>query len=120
MRLVTVITLASLASCTAMLPAPANRLVGEWRYSDGLSSCRYIFRKDGTFRAEVAYGQAAVFGFTGRWRVRGEMLCYENVQDDAGQPPAGTTDPDKLLSVEKDYFVILAPDGRQRRYDRLN
>jgi hypothetical protein len=33
--------------------------------------------------------------------------------------PGGTTDRDKLLSVQKDFFTIEAADGSRRKYHRI-
>ena len=45
------------------------------------------------------------------------IYCYIHyLSDDLGRIPAGATDRDKLLSVERDSFLIEAADGSRRRY----
>ena len=93
-------------------------LVGAWRYSDANQSCDYVFRDDGSFQAEVRF-QESVLEFHGRWTVDHGMLRYEEVRDRFGRPAGGITEPDRLLTVQKDHFVIQAPDGTVRKYVRV-
>jgi hypothetical protein len=57
--------------------------------------------------------------FTGTWDVKGDHLLYSYISDELGRIPAGATDRDKLLSLERDSFLIEAADGSRRRYSRI-
>lgn len=108
-----------LASCASLPPQGKDSLVGEWRYADDRQSCHYHFKKDGNFSGEVRLGGKLASKFTGTWHIRGDLLLYTYTSDELGRIPAGTTDRDKLLSVESDAFLIEAADGSRRRYSRL-
>jgi hypothetical protein len=56
--------------------------------------------------------------FTGKWSVQGMDLLYVYASDAFGHIPAGATDRDRLLEVQKDSFLIQAADGSRRRYER--
>lgn len=111
-------------------PAPPNApalkhspavvdLVGEWRYSDPVQSCQYVFARDGSFRGTVTLRGRKVSEFAGRWTLRDNHLMYEYTSDALGSIPAGSKDQDKLLSVAADHFEIEAADGSRRRYQRV-
>ena len=108
-----------LASCASLPPQERNSLIGEWRYADNLQSCRYHFKRDGHFTGEVRLRGKLASKFTGAWEVQGDLLLYKYISDELGRIPAGATDRDKLLSVEKDSFLIEAADGSRRRYSRI-
>ena len=108
-----------LASCATVPPPGRDSLVGEWRYVDNLQSCRYHFKKDGHFTGEVRLRGKLASKFTGTWEVQGDLLLYRYLSDELGRIPAGATDRDKLLSMEKDSFLIEAADGSRRRYSRI-
>ena len=108
-----------LASCANLPPKTENSLVGEWRYADNLQSCRYHFQKEGRFTGEVRVRGKLASKFTGTWEVQGDLLLYRYISDELGRIPAGATDRDKLLSVERDSFLIEAADGSRRRYSRI-
>jgi hypothetical protein len=59
------------------------------------------------------------FEVTGRWSVRGDTLFYTYVSDALDRIPAGATDRDRLLSVQREFFIIEAADGRKRKYLRI-
>jgi hypothetical protein len=113
------IALCLLASCVWVRTAGQSSLVGEWRYADKTQSCHYAFKEDGTFTGEVTYRTRLVSKFRGRWAVRGDALFYTYLGDALGRIPAGATDRDKLLGIQKDSFLIEAADGSQRRYRRI-
>ncbi len=120
MRTLLFLTIGLLASCASVSQhARQGDLVGQWRYADATQSCRYVFSTDGTFRADVAIRGQIVSKFTGRWTVKGDALFYEYLTDQRGEVTPGSTDRDKLLAVEKDYFIIEAADGSHRRYNRI-
>lgn len=96
-----------------------NSLVGEWRYADQTQSCHYAFKEDGTFTGEVIYRTRLISKFKGRWTVNGNALLYTYLSDALGRIPAGATDRDKLLGIQKDSFLIEAADGSRRRYLRV-
>lgn len=108
-----------LAACATVPPQGRNSLVGEWRYADKLQSCRYHFKRDGHFTGEVRLRSKLASKFTGTWDVQGDLLLYRYLSDEFGRIPAGATDRDKLLSVERDSFLIEAADGSRRRYTRI-
>ena len=117
--LLALISLLSMAGCASQTaPAPAQRLVGDWRYSDRVQSCRYSFKSDGSFTGEVRMESKLVSQFTGRWSVKGQTLFYRYLSDKLGRIPAGVTDQDELLEVKRDSFVIRAANGDERRYVR--
>ena len=108
-----------LASCATFSASPRNSLVGEWKYADKIQSCRYVFRPDRSFTGEVSYRGELVSKFRGRWAVNADVLLYNYTSDALGRIPVGAIDRDKLLSVEKDSFLIEAADGSRRRYSRI-
>ena len=119
MRVVCALILCLLSSCAIFQGSARQSLVGEWRYVDTAQSCHYIFKGDGLFTGEVTNRTRLVSKFTGRWSVEGHMILYTYISDALGRIPAGATDRDKILSVQKDSFVIEAADGSQRRYSRV-
>lgn len=119
MKIALVLISCLLASCACFPSAARDSLVGEWKYADNTQSCRYAFKRDGSFTGEVRYRAKLVSKFTGRWAVKKDVLFYNYISDVLGRIPAGATDRDKLLSVEKDSFLIEAADGNRRRYLRI-
>jgi hypothetical protein len=117
--LLALISLFSIAGCASLTaPKPARQLVGDWRYSDHVQSCRYSFKSDGSFTGEVRIESKLVSQFTGQWSVKGQTLFYRYVSDRMGRIPAGATDQDELLEVKRESFVIRAANGDERRYVR--
>lgn len=119
MRVFSLLAICLFGSCATSPHLLQRDLLGQWRYSDPAQSCRYVFSPDSTFRADVAIHGKTVARFTGRWSVKGDVLLYEYLTDERGEIAPGSTDHDQLLSVQKDYFIIKAADGSQRRYDRV-
>lgn len=113
------LTLCFLASCGGLPTISPGSLVGEWRYADKIQSCQYVFHRDGTFQGEVVYHAKPISRFTGRWSVEGGTLLYTYVSDALRRIPAGATDRDKLLSVQRGFFFIEAADGSKRKYVRV-
>ena len=107
------------ASCSSLPSGKQESLVGEWRYADNIQSCRYHFKKDGTFAGEVRVQAKLVSKFRGTWAVQADVLWYRYISDELGRIPAGTTDRDRLLSIQKGSFLIEAADGNRRRYLRI-
>jgi len=118
MKIVTALTVFLLASCAGLPPA-SSRLVGEWRYADKIQACHYVFDRDGTFHGDVVYRGKTISKFTGRWSVKRDTLLYTYISDALNRIPAGATDRDRLLSVEKEFFIIEAADGSKRKYFRV-
>jgi hypothetical protein len=108
-----------LASCAGFQPTTQTRLTGEWRYADDVQSCHYVFDSDGNFHGEVTYHRKIMSKFVGRWSVRGDNLLYVYVGDALGKIPAGTSDQDKLLVVEEDFFIIEAADGSRQSFQQF-
>lgn len=119
MKVALVLISCLLASCANLPSEPGNSLVGEWKYADNIQSCRYHFKSDGRFTGEVRNRAELVSKFTGTWAVRGDSLLYTYLGDELGCIPVGKKDRDKLLSVQKDSFLIQAADGNRRRYLRI-
>ena len=115
MKAVLALTLCLMASCAGLRSRSSSSLVGEWRYADKIQACHYVFNRDGGFRGEVIYHAKLISKFTGKWSVDGDTLFYIYSSDELGRIPAGATDRDKLLSVDRDFFVIEAADGDTRR-----
>jgi hypothetical protein len=107
-----------MASCAAVGPSSPG-LVGEWRYADRIQACHYIFNRDGSFEGDVVYQTELVSKFKGRWSVTDDVLHYRYSSDALHKIPAGTTDGDELLSVQRDYFIIEAANGSRRKYLRV-
>jgi hypothetical protein len=107
------------ASCSSLPSDKHASLVGEWRYADNAQSCRYDFKRDGTFTGEVHLQTKLVSKFRGTWTVQDKFLLYRYLADELGRIPAGTTDRDKLLNIGNQAFLIEAADGSRRRYIRI-
>lgn len=108
-----------LVSCVSIERSTANRLAGEWLYADKSQSCRYIFKRDGTFNGEVFIRAKLISKFTGRWSVKGDTLWYRYEKDLLGRIPPGALDHDTLLAVQSASFTIEAADGNRREYRRI-
>lgn len=120
MKIALVLISCLLTACANLASERRNSLVGQWRYADSIQSCRYHFKADGRFTGEVMYRARLVSKFTGTWVVEGDRLLYTYISDELGRIPAGATDRDKLLSIQKDSFLIEAADGNRRRYSRIH
>lgn len=118
MKTVFALALCLMASCAAFQPIAESTLVGEWRYTDKIQTCHYVFKRDGSFHGEVTYHRKLISKFTGRWSVQNDSLLYNYISDTLDRIPAGAIDRDKLLMVQKDSFTIEAADGSKRRYTR--
>ena len=67
----------------------------------------------------MVYHGKTISKFTGRWSVEGDTLLYTYISDALDKIPAGATDRDKLLSVQREFFIIQAADGSKRKYLRV-
>ena len=105
----------TVAGCASL----TQRLTGQWRYTDPIQSCLYVFNKDGTFAGEVLYYGKRISQFEGKWSVERERLLCQYTADKLHNIPVGTEDADKLLTVTEDYFVIEVADGSRRTYLRI-
>ncbi len=119
MKAVSALTFCLMASCAALQPSTQSKLAGEWRYTDKIQSCHYVFKRDGNFNGEVIYHRKLISKFAGRWFVQNDTLLYYYTSDALDRIPAGAIDRDKLLMVQKDFFTIQAADGSKRRYSRI-
>lgn len=119
MKIALVLIACVLASCASLPSDGRDSLLGEWRYADNIQSCRYHFKRDGSFTGEVRHRGKLLSKFTGDWVVQGDRLLYTYISDELGRIPAGATDRDTLLNVQRDSFLIEAADGSRRRYSRL-
>jgi hypothetical protein len=118
MKAVAALMLCLMASCAAVGPNSPS-LVGKWCYADRIQSCRYVFNRDGSFQGDVVYRGKLISQFQGRWSVRDDVLLYTYVSDALHKIPAGATDRDKLLRVQREFFIIEAADGSKRKYLRV-
>lgn len=107
-----------IASCTTTGSRTGSKLVGNWRYSDEIQSCRYSFSPDGSFSGEVTRGRKLVLKFAGQWKMEKQAILYVYLTEARGRIPRGTTDRDQLLELREDSFVIQAANGERRRYVR--
>ena len=119
MKAVLALALCLMASCAGLRSPSPSSLVGEWRYADKIHGCHYVFNRDGTFNGDVVYRAKLISRFAGRWSVDGYTLFYTYVSDALDRIPAGATDRDKLLSVQREFFIIAAADGSKRKYLRV-
>ncbi|MEY2490682.1 MAG: hypothetical protein QOC70_2624 [Verrucomicrobiota bacterium] len=119
MKALLALTLFLLASCAGLQSRSPSSLVGEWRYADRTQGCHYVFNRHGGFSGDVVYHGKLISKFAGRWSVDGDILLYTYISDALDRIPAGATDRDKLLAVDKDFFVIEAADGSKRKYLRI-
>ncbi len=119
MKAVLALTLCLMASCAGLRSSSPSSLVGEWRYADKIQGCHYVFNRDGSFKGEVVYHAKLISKFTGRWSVEGDTLLYTYISDALGRIPAGAIDRDRLLVVQKEFFIIEAADGSKRKYLRI-
>ena len=119
MKSLLLLSLFLLISCATTPGDPSLALAGEWLYKDPAQSCRYVFKKDGTFSGEVSQEGQALSRFRGNWSVQGDALLYEYTGDELGRIEPGTRDRDKLLSTAPSEFVIEASDGSRRVYRRI-
>jgi hypothetical protein len=106
-------------SCAAVRSTTQSKLAGEWRYTDKIQSCHYVFNGDGSFNGEVTYHGKLISKFTGRWSVQGHALLYHYTGDSLHRIPVGATDRDTLLLVQNNSFTIEAADGSKRTYSRI-
>jgi hypothetical protein len=120
MKAIFVLSFALMTSCAFMQSSTERKLTGEWRYTDQIQSCHYVFQSNGAFSGEVIYHRKLISKFTGHWSARDDILLYHYTSDALDRIPAGTMDRDQLLMVRKDFFVIQAANGRKRRYSRIN
>jgi hypothetical protein len=109
-----------LVSCSTVGEKAESKLIGRWFSSDRSGNTAvYEFRGNGTFNGSVKTGDGLLISeYTGRWQLRDGAIHYQYTGDKMGRIRAGTKDRDKLLKVERDYFVIEAADGSVRRYVR--
>jgi hypothetical protein len=99
-------------------PHPA-RLAGHWRYAAPGVICDYLFAGDGSFRGELAVAGEAVRHFSGNWSVAGDQLNYVITKSDSKDIRIGKEDPDKLVQLTNDYYVVETRHGTQHKYARL-
>jgi hypothetical protein len=119
MKAVLALMFCLLASCAGITPMSSSRLVGEWRYTDKVQACRYVFKGDGSFEGDVVYQAKLISKFRGRWSMTDDVLLYTYTSDALRKIPAGATDRDRLLTVQREFFVIEAADGSRRKYVRV-
>ena len=118
MRPILLLCFLTLSACASVESKARTNLVGDWHYRDQTQSCHYSFGTDGRFSGEVTMQGKLVSKFTGKWSVQGDRLLYVYASDALGRIPVGATDSDRLLKIEKNWFLIEAADGSQRRYER--
>jgi hypothetical protein len=119
MKALLALALCSLASCAGLPGISSTSLVGEWRYADKAKACHYLFNGNGTFSGDVVYRGKTISQFTGRWSIDGDTLLYTYTGDALERIAPGATDRDRLLSVQREFFVIQAADGSKRKYLRV-
>lgn len=108
------------ASCSTVGQKADSRLIGKWETVDqrGIKA-DYDFLRNGTFTGSVRSGDGLVLSqYTGKWQLRDGAILYQYTSDKKGRIPVGTKDRDKLITIDRDYFVIEAGDGSVRKYVR--
>lgn len=117
-----VLTLAAflVASCATVGDKTENKLVGKWHSSDRSGNTAvYEFLGNGIFSGSVTTEDGVVMSqYTGKWQFRDAAILYEYTGDKKGRIRPGTKDRDKVLQVERDFFIIQAADGSVRKYVR--
>jgi hypothetical protein len=108
------------ASCATVGDKAETRLIGRWHSSDRFgNTAEYEFREDGTFRGWARSDSGSLMSdYTGKWWLRDNAILYEYTSDKTGRIRPGTKDSDKLLKIDRGYFVIEAADGSVRKYVR--
>ena len=106
-------------SCAAVEPTREKKLAGKWKTATARATAEYVFHENGTFTGRVTSAGVVVANFTGKWSLADDAILYEYISDTAGGIRPGTLDRDKLLRLERDYFVIEAGDGSRRKYERV-
>jgi hypothetical protein len=109
------------ASCSSIAERANSKLIGKWRSTDQRGhTAVYEFLANGTFRGSVTDHDGSLLSeFVGRWVFRDRTISYEYISDKTGRIRAGTKDRDKLLTIDRDHFVIEAADGSIRKYVRV-
>jgi hypothetical protein len=108
------------ASCSTVGEELETKLIGRWHSSDKWGHrAEYEFFTNGTFSGSVKSDDGSLMSqYTGRWRLRDGAILYQYTSDKTGRIRVGTRDRDKLLRIDRDYFVIEAADGSVRKYVR--
>ena len=100
-----------IAACSSLPSAKQDSLVGEWQYADNVQSCRYHFKKDGTFSGEVHLQPKTSLQIPGYLGRAGQFLFYRYLS----MSWAGSGWHDRFeksaSGVEKRSFLIEAADG---------
>lgn len=110
------------AACSTIGEKAENKLVGKWHSSDRSGNTAiYEFLGNGTFSGSVKTEDGVVMSqYTGKWKFSAGAILYQYTSDKTGRIRPGTRDHDKVLKIERDYFVIEAADGSVRRYLRAS
>jgi hypothetical protein len=108
------------ASCASVGEKAESKLIGGWHSIDRRGhTAELSFLGNGTFSGSVSGDDGSLISqFTGRWLLRDGAILYHYSSDKTGRIRVGTKDRDKLLKIERDYFVIEAADGSVRKYVR--
>ena len=118
----TILTLGAflVASCASVGEKTESKLIGRWHSVDQRGhTAELSFLGNGTFSGSVSGDDGSLISqFTGRWLLRDGAILYHYSSDKMGRIRVGTKDRDKLLKIERDYFVIEAADGSVRKYVR--
>jgi hypothetical protein len=120
----TILTFGALlvASCASVGEQTESKLIGRWHSIDQRGhTAELSFLGNGTFSGSVSGDDGSLISqFTGRWLLRDGAILYQYTSDKTGRIRVGTKDRDKLLRIERDYFVIEAADGSVRKYVRAS
>jgi len=74
------------------------------------------FESDGTFSAEIHFEDGKIFKNGGTWKLENRKIIYE-YRDEKGTVTQNYVD--ELLSLTEDSFVVLARDGKTRKYRKI-
>ena len=75
LKTLAILMLFLVAGCASGRRDASMTLAGEWLYKNPVQSCRYDFKKDGTFSGEVTQRGEAVSRFMGKWTVQGTRFA---------------------------------------------
>jgi hypothetical protein len=97
----------------------STQLLGHWRYTDANRSGDYEFHDDGTYTANIAQDGKIVWEGAGKWSLDGNSLTCDLMRSSPERIPIGTKDTDKIVEINKDYYLIEARDGSKHKYTRV-
>jgi hypothetical protein len=96
-----------------------EQLIGHWIFSDEKVSSEYTFKADGTFTGNIAQDGTVVWEMAGKWSLDGSIINYEITKSSEDQVGTGARDQDRITGIAKDYYMVDAGNGGQRKFVRV-